>query len=220
MICQSFLADWLHDRGDELAAAKLLEDAIQSIEANTKAGNEQQNQRLEPDKLRARLNYYHACNLNSPNDRDKRIERLKQALDAASDDADVLIALYRTPDLDAELRERTMQSIKEAGELFRSQMQQDGDDSMPCNQLAWLIANTEGDQQEALRCSQRSLELKPNEYGYLDTLGRCYYALGDYENAVKYQSQAVELNPHSGLMNKQLALFRETLAKRQAEQKP
>ncbi|HEV7221828.1 MAG TPA: tetratricopeptide repeat protein [Pirellulales bacterium] len=220
MICQSILADLLHDRGDELAAAKLLEDAIQSIEANAKAGNEAQNNRLEPDRMRARLNYYRACDLASPNDRDKRIEHLKQALDADPTDADVLIALYRTPDLDAELRQRTMRLIKEAGELFRTQMQQDADDSMPCNQLAWLIANTEGDQQEALRCSQRSLELKPNEPGYLDTLGRCYYALGDFENAVKTQSQAVELNPHSGLMRKQLALFREALAKRQAEQKP
>ena len=113
-----------------------------------------------------------------------------------------------------------MRLIKEAGELFRSQISQDPDESTPYNQLAWLISNTEGDQQEALRCSQKSLELKPNEAGYLDTLGRCYFALGDYENAVKTQTRAVELNPFSGLMSKQLELFREALAKKNAEQKP
>ncbi len=113
-----------------------------------------------------------------------------------------------------------MRLIKEAADMFRGQIQQDPEDSTPYNQLAWLIANTEGDQQEALRCSQKSLELKPNEAGYLDTLGRCYYALDDYQNAVKYQSQAVEINPFSGLMTKQLALFRDALAKQEAKQKP
>ncbi len=217
---QSILADMLHDRGDELAAAKLLEGAMQGIEANVKAGNEQQNNRLEIERMRARFHYYHACHLTSPSDRDKRVEHLSKALDADPTDADVLISLYRTPDLEASLRERTMRLIKEAGDLFRNQILQDPDDSTPYNQLAWLLSNTEGDQKEALRCSQKSLELKPNEAGYLDTLGRCYYALGDYENAVKSQSQAVEINPFSGLMSKQLAQFREALAKKKAEQKP
>lgn len=217
---QSILADMLHDRGDELAAAKLLEGAMEGIEANVKAGNEAQNSRLELERMRARFNYYHACYLTAPEDRDKRIEHLTKAMDADPTDADVLIALYRTPNLEASLRERTMRLIKEAADMFRDQIQQDPEDSTPYNQLAWLISNTEGDQQEALRCSQKSLELKPNEAGYLDTLGRCYFALGDYKNAVKYQSQAVEFNPFSGLMTKQLALFRDALAKQEAKQKP
>ncbi len=217
---QSILADMLHDRGDELAAAQLLEGAMQGIEANVKAGNEAQNNRLEVERMRARFHYYHACNLPSPADREKRLEHLVKALDADPTDADVLIALYRTADLAPTLKERTMRLIKEAGELFRSQISQDPDESTPYNQLAWLISNTEGDQQEALRCSQKSLELKPNEAGYLDTLGRCYFAIGDYDNAVKTQTRAVELNPFSGLMSKQLELFREALAKKNAEQKP
>ena len=32
--------------------------------------------------------------------------------------------------------------------------------------------------------SRRSLELRPNYYGYLDTLGRCYYTSGDLANAL------------------------------------
>ncbi len=55
------------------------------------------------------------------------------------------------------------------------------------NQLAWLVSNTEGDYDEALRGSQRSLELRPDTAGYLDTLGRCFYAKGDYKNAVLNQ---------------------------------
>lgn len=220
MICQSILADLLHDRGDETAAADLLERAIKSVEANTQAGNAQGNQSIEPERLRARFHYYHACRLSAPAERAARIEHLKQALDADPTDADVLIALYREPDLDAELKQRTAKLIKEAAELFRRQIQENADDATPYNQLAWLLSNTDRDQKEALECSLKSLELKPNEPGFLDTLGRCYYALGDYANAVKVQSQAVELNPHSGLMTKQLTLFREALAKQQGQRKP
>jgi hypothetical protein len=46
----------------------------------------------------------------------------------------------------------------------------------------------------------------------LDTLGRCYYAAGDLENAVKYQSQAVKLDQHSGQMRRQLEFFQKELA--------
>jgi tetratricopeptide (TPR) repeat protein len=220
MICQSILADLLHDQGDETAAADLLERALKSIETSAQGGNAQGNQSIEPERLRARFHYYHACRLSAPAEKQQRIEHLKQAMEADPTDADVLIALFREPQLDAELKERTERLIKEAADLFRRQIQENADDPTPYNQLAWLLSNTERDQKEAVECSLKSLELKPNEPGFLDTLGRCYYALGDYANAVKYQTQAVELNPHSGLMTKQLALFREALAKQQAERKP
>jgi tetratricopeptide (TPR) repeat protein len=86
------------------------------------------------------------------------------------------------------------------------------------NQYAWLISNTEGDYQLALRCSQRSLELQPNFSTYLDTLGRCYYAVGDYENAVKYQRRAVELEPFAMSLKRQLQLFEAAL--QQQKEKP
>jgi tetratricopeptide (TPR) repeat protein len=57
-----------------------------------------------------------------------------------------------------------------------------------------------------------SLEYVPNSAGYLDTLGRCYYAKQDYENAVKYQARAVALEPHSGQIRRQMKLFEEALA--------
>jgi hypothetical protein len=56
--------------------------------------------------------------------------------------------------------------------------------------------------------SHKSLELRPNYAGFLDTLGRCYYAKGDLVNALKYQSQAVKINPHSGQIRRQLEFFK------------
>ena len=87
------------------------------------------------------------------------------------------------------------------------------------NQLAWLVANTEGNLDEALKDSQKSLEIlrEGNDRdtgGYDDTLGRVYFAKGDYQNAVTYQTKAAELEPHSGLIRRQLELFRKTWPRR------
>jgi len=79
------------------------------------------------------------------------------------------------------------------------------------------VANTEGDYDEALRSSQRSLELRPETAGYLDTLGRCYFAKGDYKNAVFHQSRAVELEPHSQQIRRQLELFQKALETAQSD---
>jgi tetratricopeptide (TPR) repeat protein len=74
------------------------------------------------------------------------------------------------------------------------------------------LSNTDRDLQEALKASQESLRLRPNEPGFLDTLGRCHFALKDYANAVKFQEQAVAGEPHSGTMRRQLEIFRKALA--------
>jgi tetratricopeptide (TPR) repeat protein len=76
------------------------------------------------------------------------------------------------------------------------------------------VGNTTGDYDEAVRLSQRSLEIRPDYPGYLDTLGRCYYAKGDFENAIKHQSQAVKLDPHSGQIRRQLEFFKKEQAAR------
>ena len=83
---------------------------------------------------------------------------------------------------------------------------------MELNQFAWLVGNTLGEKnlqlaEEAIRNSHRSLEIKPDAAGYLDTLGRCYYAKGDLEKAVRFQQEAAQLDPHSGLIREQLELF-------------
>jgi tetratricopeptide (TPR) repeat protein len=48
-------------------------------------------------------------------------------------------------------------------------------------------------------------------------LGRCYYAVGDYENAIKYQRRAVELEPFAMSMKRQLQLFETELQQKKAK---
>lgn len=213
---QSLLAEMLHDQGQELAAAKALEAASEAMQARIMGGRPLDEFRGDPHATRARMHYFYACHEAQAGHRAEQIKQLEKGLAEDRTDADVLIALFRIPDLEPALREKTLRLITSASEDFRRQIQQAPDTPTAYNQLAWLVANTQGDRQEALRCSQKSLELAPHEPGYLDTLGRCYFALGDYQNAVKVQSQAVALDPHSGQMNKQLALFRAELAKSEA----
>jgi tetratricopeptide (TPR) repeat protein len=54
--------------------------------------------------------------------------------------------------------------------------------------------------------------MKQDAGAYYDTLGRCYFAKGDLDNAIKFQTQALKLDPHSGQMKRQLALFQKTKA--------
>ena len=72
-----------------------------------------------------------------------------------------------------------------------------------------------------MRYSHRSLELlgpsggDSGQASFLDTLGRCYYAVGDFENAVKYQREAIEKLNFMQVMHRQLALFESALAEKQ-----
>ncbi len=116
------------------------------------------------------------------------------------------------PDQSDEERAKTAALIDEASAKYKLQIAENRDDPNGYNQLAWLLSNTDREQSLALNMSRHSLKLKPGEPGFLDTLGRCYYALKDYDNAVKYQEQAVAGEPYSGQMKRQLEQFRKALA--------
>ncbi|MGH7137509.1 MAG: hypothetical protein ACREHD_17325 [Pirellulales bacterium] len=214
------LSEALHDRGADDEAGKLLDEVAADMEKNHQENNDEENAGRTLESTRARMHFFYACSLTKPDQRKERIRRLVDAVTEDPTDADALIAIYRIEDLDPPLVEQNRKQIREAAEQFRQQIQQQPDDPTPYNQFAWLVANTEGDYREALRYSEKSLELvranprlAGSESSLLDTLGRCYYAVGDYENAVKTQSKAVELEPESGMMASQLEIFREALKK-------
>lgn len=219
------LGELLHDRGADAEAAPLLEQVVGDMEKNHQENNDDENANRPLEATRARMHFFYACSLTKPEQRNEHIRRLVDAVTEDPTDADALIGLYRVENLDPPLVEQNRKRIREAAETFRQQIQQQPDEPTPYNQFAWLVANTEGDYREALHCSEKSLELvraNPrmvgSEASLLDTLGRCHYALGDYENAVKTQSQAVELEPESGLMASQLEIFRQAL--KESKNKP
>ena len=163
LYAQTRLGEQLHDQGDDLMAAKYWDDAVQAREAKEKNKDTDAQDlagRVGPmETMRARAHFFHACHHEKEGDREKQLAELKAGLEQDPAEVDVLIALYRFPYLDAELKEKVRQLVRDSADEFRRQIRETPDDQTAYNQIAWLIANTEGDQDEARRDSERSLEL-------------------------------------------------------------
>jgi tetratricopeptide (TPR) repeat protein len=211
------LSEMLHDQQQDKKAGDVLQDLVLQMDKDPQVNVLIRRFERDVGSIRSRMHFFFAADHAAQGDTAKQIEQLDRALAADPGDADVLIAQYRLPDASAERRARTRRAIHNALEMFREKIADAPDDASPHNQFAWLVGNTVGEKDkaladEAIANSHRSLEIRPNAAGYLDTLGRCYYARGDYEKAVNYQKRAAQLDPHSGLIRRQLELFEKKLA--------
>ncbi|HEY4759094.1 MAG TPA: hypothetical protein VIH42_00800, partial [Thermoguttaceae bacterium] len=203
---QVALAEMLHDQGENQEAGAVLEILFKSSGAKNPINVDAAGHDLS--ELRSMMYYYQACHWETSGDRAKQRDCLDKALAAESGDVDVLIACYRLPEQTPEFKQKITELIRNTAEDIREEIASDPENGALYNQLAWLIGNTEGNLDEAWKCSQKSLELSPDNPAFYDTLARVCYAKGDYENAVKNQHRAAELEPHSGLIARQLELFR------------
>jgi len=210
----------LHDRGENKAAADLLAEYCDAVEADPilkKGILTDRSKRYYFQRVGGQRDYFLACDAEQKGDFAKQRQLLDAAIRADPMNADILIAMYHLKDADQAYRKKTLNLIRQVRKQVESYIQQDPDEAQWYNHWAWLVSNTEGDYQKAVKYSLHSLELSPNSPSLLDTLGRCYYAAGDLENAVKYQRQAVEGHPHLLVMQRQLALFESELAKQDSE---
>jgi hypothetical protein len=224
------LSELLHDRLQELPAAETLQPVCDVIQKDEAAKETAYRAQRIAEAVIARMHYFYACHFHEQGDRAKEKEHLKKALDAYYKDADVLIAMYRVPDADEEWKAMTKEKIEAvAAEFYREveegrRMFEEADNDQltaakydfarDCNQYAWLVGNTFGDFQEAIKLSRESVKIcqqlpeqKASQAGFLDTLGRAYYGAGDIPNAVKNQALAVALSPASGQIRRQLEFF-------------
>ena len=202
-------AEYLHDQEKDLPAAEAYKktlDAAAQLRADYGG---------EPAEFvrhcRARMNYFLACHWARQNEPAKQLEFLERALQSDPGEVDTLIACRRLPNPTPQFRERIAKSIQRQTAELRDKMAKDPKSALPYNQFAWLVGNTQGDLDAALRASQKSLELSPNNSAYLDTIAHVYFAKGDLQSAVKYQTLAAQREPHSGLLNSELKRFRAAL---------
>lgn len=214
LTAQFLLSESLHDRKADLEAAKVLDAATKGMEAAIAQGLDFSEADRTLEANRARAHYFYALHYLDTKESKTALRHLLEGLGEDQYDAEILIALFNVPDLDASLRDRVRKLIRESADIYRKQIQETPNSDTPYNQLAWLLSNTEGDFQEALKASQKSLEIRPESAGHLDTLGRCYFATGDIDNAIKMQSRAIELEPHSQQMRRQLKVFEAAKAKK------
>ena len=230
ILARIYLASLLHDYEQHQEAADVLDPLVKAVQNEGRIGQlyaellRYYRGRLalpEADAVAARFHYYRACQFRDAEDRARERGELELAIKFDPTDADVLIAMYRHPEADAQWRESVRQRIRDLCRQFQQEIDENPTDPTAYNQWAWLVSNTDGDYQKAIRYSHRSLELIPTGAGdsagasFLDTLGRCYYAAGDYNNAIKYQRQATAKVDYMQVMHRQLALFEKTLAEKQ-----
>ncbi len=149
---------------------------------------------------------------------------LREAFNMYQENIDILIAMFRL-DGDAKWKAEVATTLDEQIRLARSEIEDarnsiqrvgpfqmsDVELAQRLNAYAWLVSNTAGDMNEALRFSQESLRLTPAEPALMDTCARCYFAVGDLEAAVKMQAEACRLMPHSPPLQRQLREFRYAL---------
>lgn len=175
----------------------------------------------DSESLACRYHAYRAGQYREQQDWQRERDELKLAIKFDPTDADVLIAMYRIPEADEAWRASTRKQIVQLCQQFQQSIDESPGVATFYNAWAWLVSNTEGDYGKAVRYSQRSIELntagKSAEASYLDTLGRCYYAVGDYENAVKCERQAIDQVDHMLVMHRQLALFEKALAEKKGQ---
>jgi tetratricopeptide (TPR) repeat protein len=226
------LANMLHDHEVDKEAAEMLEPVVKAVRTDGNQGQRYvelsrymlRNYEMElppQDGLAAQLHFYRALQYRAEKDWQRHRDALKTAIQLDKRDADVLIAMYRVPEADEAWMADVRQRIVELSQNFQQDIDAAPNDPSAYNQWAWLISNTEGDFQKAIRYSQKSLDLNTDgdsaAASYLDTLGRCYYAAGDYENAIKHQRQAIEKAGYLNVMHRQLELFEKADAEQKAK---
>lgn len=79
--------------------------------------------------------------------------------------------------------------------------------SIALNTYAWLLASTGHDLEYALECSELACRLAPNNAAFIDTLARCNFRVGNIENAIQLQKQAIAAEPSMRELRRNLEAF-------------
>jgi len=237
----SAYAEMEHDLGNHAKAAEVCWPWVQRIEEKFGPHN-------FPDDLRgefirkkmARAYYFRATAKNQSNDLDGAKADLEKSLEYYPDEADSLILAYRLsddPKWQAKARssiDNALKFLKKQSETFEKQYKfikrngrgnefagEEGREMRRVwNQYAWLVSNTYGDVDHAIRCSELSLELEPDQGAYLDTLAHCYAAKKEYGKALEIQKQAVRQLLHSGQIRDKYEFFARKCRENDIEYEP
>ncbi len=210
------LSEMEHDQGNHKQAAEVMWPWVEATEKSLGADDPfDRNANEFLGRLLARAYLFRATHAEKQGDIAAAKKDLETALKYVEDEADTLIAAWRIDD-DPQWREKAKERIDHTLDFFKPYIEKfeeqykffkENGSGMGaqgptmanyCNQYSWLVANTYGDFDHALRSSHLSLEIVPGNGAYLDTLAHCYAAKEDWASAVKYQKQAVQKLPHSG----------------------
>ena len=95
---------------------------------------------------------------------------------------------------------------KKAEAIYREALKINNDFGPAANNLAWNLAETGGNIDEALRFAQIAKEKLPNSPVVMDTLGWIYYLKGSYLKAISEFQASLGYNPDNPLINYHMGL--------------
>ena len=200
----------------------------------------EQRQRIErlvdmsSDELASRAAYFRARYFEKAGRPAELKKTVRRAIQLDAHNIEALILAYRASRNDAAWRSDVRRAIREAVAWYQESIQHDRKElvhrltpsqrrpieshlALLANQVAWLVANTEGDGAWALEMIEMALQYQPDNAAYLDTLARCHFALGDLDKAIRWQRKALALDPHSPPLKRNLEFFLSRSAQRPAK---
>ncbi len=206
-------SEFLHDIGrDDDAAAALRQVVGGRHEGAAEAEETLRRLERDPEALRARAAFFASCAAAARGDAAGRRRLIDDAVRHHGRDVDALIALYEISAADPQERAAARTRVERTLERIDDEIAALPDEANGYNEYAWLVANTEGDVKKAIRYSKKSLEMAFDNSSYLDTLAHCRFAAGDAAAAVRIQSLARRLEPHSRTIERNLERFRAAAA--------
>jgi tetratricopeptide (TPR) repeat protein len=141
-----------------------------------------------------------------PDDRDSyimlsqiymRLKRWKDAEDAVAQ-AEKLAARPEEKEyirfVQGDIFER-QKKYDQAEQAFRQVLQQNPSNSMALNYLGYMLADRNSHLEEALNLIKKALDLDPQNYNYIDSLGWVYFKLGNYDQAEENLRRAADKAP-------------------------
>ena len=208
-------AELLHDSEHHAEAALVLNELISHVQSTNERGNhfrqliDNSEVRSIPslEVIKGQCALCEALAQRELGNEEKARSLLEEAFKADRSNADIVIAMYRSPGADDVYLDKIRKRILQSCRTYEVQIASEPSNPIYYNHWAWVVSNTEGDFEKAIRYSKRSLDLVPDSAGYLDTLGRCYFANGQFEEAIEAQQRAVELLPSTQTLQRQLQEF-------------
>jgi tetratricopeptide (TPR) repeat protein len=84
---------------------------------------------------------------------------------------------------------------EQAEQAFRQVLQQNPSNTMALNYLGYMLADRNNHLEEALILVKKALDLDPQNYNYIDSLGWVYFKLGNYDQAEESLRRAADKAP-------------------------
>ncbi|UCG30339.1 MAG: DUF1028 domain-containing protein [candidate division WOR-3 bacterium] len=116
--------------------------------------------------------------------------------------------------LAGEQKEKENTFLKKTYSLLTKALQSDLESPEVYNSLAWEFALLKKYPEETLQAAKKAHALAPDDANIMDTVAEAYYAAGKYEEAVKWETNALQIEPENAFFLGQLEKYKNALSER------